>query len=50
MPGRLIGKIEIYDKFTFVEVPEEYAEDVLRIMSNNQIRGNRIYIEPAVKR
>lgn len=50
MPGRLIGKIEIYDKFTFVEVPEEYAEDVLRIMSNNQIRGNRISIEPAVRR
>ena len=29
MPGRLIGTIDIYDKFTFVEVPTEYAADVL---------------------
>jgi ATP-dependent RNA helicase DeaD len=49
MPGRLIGKIDIYDKFTFVEVPEDYAADVLSIMMNNQIKGNRIYIEPAAK-
>ncbi len=49
MPGRLIGKIDIYDRFTFVEVPEEYGEDVLRIMMNNQIRGNRIHIEPATR-
>lgn len=47
LPGRLIGSIDIYDRFTFVEVPREYAKDVLRIMKDNQIKGNRINIEPA---
>lgn len=47
MPGKLIGTIDIYDKFTFVEVPKEYASDVLSIMKNNQIKGRKINIEPA---
>lgn len=47
MPGELIGTIDIYDKFTFVEVPKEYAQDVLSIMKNNQIKGKKINIEPA---
>ncbi|EPR37214.1 DEAD/DEAH box helicase domain protein [Desulfovibrio sp. X2] len=50
LPGRLIGKIEIYDKHSYVEVPEEYAADVVRIMNGNQIRGNRVSMEPAVRR
>ena len=47
MPGNLIGTIDIYDKFTFVEVPTEYASKVLSIMKNNQIKGKKINIEPA---
>lgn len=47
MPGDLIGTIDIYDKFTFVEVPLEHAKHVLSIMKNNQIRGKKINIEPA---
>lgn len=47
MPGELIGTIDIYDKFTFVEVPIEHAQHVLSIMKNNQIRGKKINIEPA---
>lgn len=47
MPGRLIGSIDIYDRYTFVEVPKEYARDVLTIMKDNQIKGRRINIEPA---
>jgi ATP-dependent RNA helicase DeaD len=47
MPGKLIGTIDIYDKFTFVEVPTEYAQDVLSTMKNNQIKGKKINIEPA---
>jgi ATP-dependent RNA helicase DeaD len=45
--GKLIGKIDIYDKFTFVEVPKENARDVLNIMKDNTIKGKRINIEPA---
>lgn len=47
MPGKLIGSIDIYDKFTFVDVPSEYASDVLCTMKNNQIKGKKINIEPA---
>ncbi|MGY0373656.1 DEAD/DEAH box helicase [Clostridium sp. JNZ J1-5] len=47
MEGKLIGKIDIYEKFTFVEVPKEYAKVVLNIMKNNTIKGKKINIEPA---
>lgn len=47
MPGKLIGSIDIYDRYTFVEVPKEYAREVLTIMKDNQIKGKKINIEPA---
>lgn len=47
MPGKLIGSIDIYDKYTFVEVPREYAGDVIKVMKDNQIKGKKINIEPA---
>ena len=50
LSGKLIGSIDIYDKYTFVEVPREYARDVLMIMKDNQIKGKRINIEPATRR
>lgn len=36
--GKDIGMISIYDKFTFVEVPEEVAEKVLAVMHRNTIK------------
>ncbi len=45
--GRLIGSIDMYDKYTFVEVPREYARDVLRAMDHVKIKGKSINIEPA---
>lgn len=47
IPGKVIGTIDIYDNYTFVEVPKEYAKEVLFRMKNNQIKGNKINIEPA---
>ncbi|SEF68230.1 ATP-dependent RNA helicase DeaD [Caloramator fervidus] len=47
LPGDLIGRIDIYDKFSFVEVPVEYAKEVLEIMKDNTIKGKRINIEIA---
>lgn len=47
LPGKLIGSIDIHDKYTFVEVPREYADDVLKTMKNNKIKGKKINIEPA---
>ena len=39
MPGKLIGTIDMFDKYTFVEVPREYAKDVLHAMQNAKIKG-----------
>ena len=47
MPGKLIGSIDMYDKYTFVEVPREYASDVIEVMKNAKIKGKNINIEPA---
>lgn len=45
--GKLVGEIQMYDKYTFVEVPEENGKDVLLAMKNAKIRGKKINIEPA---
>ena len=47
MPGKLIGSIDMYDKYTFVEVPREYAADVIQVMKESKIKGKSINIEPA---
>lgn len=50
MPGKLVGTIDIYDKYTFVEVPKEFAPEVLSAMENVKIKGKEISIEPANKK
>jgi len=45
--GSLVGLIDIYDRFTFVEVPREHAGEVLKIMKDNTIKGRNISFEPA---
>jgi ATP-dependent RNA helicase DeaD len=47
MPGKLIGSIDMYDKYTFVEVPREYASDVIQTMKTTKIKGKSLNIEPA---
>ncbi len=47
MSGDLVGAIDMYDKFTFVEVPEEYGRQVLQAMRHVKIKGKDINIEPA---
>lgn len=47
IPGNLVGAIDLYDKYTFVEVPKENARDVLKAMKNVKIKGKAINIEPA---
>ena len=47
MPGKLIGSIDMYDKYTFVEVPREYAAEVIQVMKTAKIKGKSINIEPA---
>lgn len=45
--GDLVGAIDMYDKYTFVEVPREYGKEVLKAMSKAKIKGKSINIEPA---
>ena len=47
IPGNLVGAIDLYDKYTFVEVPKENAAEVLKAMKNVKIKGKTISIEPA---
>ena len=47
MDGKLIGTIDMYDKYTFVEVPREYAREVLNAMKNVKIKGKTVAMEPA---
>lgn len=50
IPGNIIGVINIYDRFTFVEVPEDVAERVLAVMHKNTVKGYKVNIEPAKSR
>lgn len=47
IPGKLVGAIDMYDNYTFVEVPKEHGREVLKAMSNAKIKGKAISIEPA---
>ena len=42
VPGKAIGSIDIYDNFTFVEVPAEYRDQVLERMSRATIRNRPV--------
>jgi ATP-dependent RNA helicase DeaD len=45
--GNDIGVIEIFDKFSFVEIPENSVEVVLAGMENKPMKGRKISIEVA---
>ena len=47
VPGRSIGSIDIYDRFTIVEVPAEYRDRVLSRMAQSTIRHRPISVRVA---
>ena len=47
MPGKLIGSIDMYDKYTFVEVPRAQADIVLEAMNRAKIKGKNVHVEMA---
>lgn len=47
LPGKVVGTIDMYDKYTFVEVPREYARDILNAMDHAKIKGKSVAVEPA---
>ena len=49
VPGKSIGSIDIYDGFTFVELPSQYRDQVLDRMSRATIRGRPVEIRVATE-
>lgn len=47
MPGKMVGSIDMYDKYTFVEVPRENADAILDVMKNVKIKGKSVHMEKA---
>ncbi len=47
VPGKAIGSIDIYDRFTFVELPAQYRDQVLKSMARTTIRGRPVEIRVA---
>ncbi len=43
--GSMIGSIDIFDKYTYVDVPKDVANRVVDAMEGNTIKGRRISIE-----
>ncbi|GAB7388324.1 DEAD/DEAH box helicase [Bacillaceae bacterium] len=47
IPGKAVGRIDIFEKFSFVEVPEEVAPFVYEALRQSKIKGTRVNLEPA---
>ena len=47
VPGKAIGSIDIYDNFTFVELPAQFSDQVLERMAHATIRGRPVGIRVA---
>jgi ATP-dependent RNA helicase DeaD len=50
LSGKLIGAIDIHKQFTFIEVPEEFADEVMESMRDFSFKGRVVSIERASKR
>lgn len=47
VPGKALGNIDIFDEFTFVDVPKRYVKDVIKGMKNKKIKNNKVNVERA---
>ncbi len=47
IPGRMVGSIDMYDNYTFVEVPGDDARTVMKAMKNAKIKGKSVRMEVA---
>ena len=39
--GRAIGAIEVSDRFSIVEVPDEHAQEIIAALRNSTIKGKK---------
>jgi ATP-dependent RNA helicase DeaD len=42
-----VGDIDVYDKFSFVEVDKKFADEVLASLNNKRIKGVKVKVEKA---
>ncbi len=47
IPGRMVGSIDMYDGYTFVDVPGCYADVVMKAMAHARIKGKNVHVEKA---
>ncbi len=50
LSSQIIGKIDVFDKFSFIEIPEESAKEFLSMMNKRRIKGKSVNVEPANKK
>ncbi|MDQ2745150.1 MAG: DbpA RNA binding domain-containing protein [Chloroflexota bacterium] len=47
IPGRDIGAIDIYDNFSFVDVPRQSVQRVVDALERSGVRGRRVTVSIA---
>ncbi len=47
IPGKKIGNIALFEKFSFVEIPHDLAERVINSVDNSVLNGRKIRVQPA---
>lgn len=47
LPGRVVGSIEIRDRFSFVDVPAEHADAIIQALDGTKLRGCRLGVDKA---
>lgn len=45
-----IGRIDVLDKFSFLELPLEHAQEISEALEGTRIKGKRVNLEPANKK
>ena len=45
--GKDLGKIIVLDSYSFIEVPAEYVDEVVKTMNKNQIKNKNVKVEIA---
>ncbi len=47
IPGRKIGQIALFDKYSFVEVPEDSVQQIIGSINDVMMGGRRVKVQPA---
>ncbi len=50
IPGNKVGDIDLYDRFSFIEVPTEYTAEILQQLSVTEINGMTVKFQKAEKK